>query len=307
MPRCLTMFLLCMVFTCFGGMGAMWMKRPADIAIPDGMELQERNQANFDAQTANRASIRTTRSYETAVKDGSVTDTMDIGANLKPYYLYTTEEYEEMVTSTEFERLVGPIPPRLGEYIYRERKKREKEDAKTEDENMVMSDVVFVDAVSRPPVSAQDIFLAAIAYQQHPPIFWFTDERLRFATEHPGEIPTKRITPYNDAAAEKTWLIDVKSLTTTWGGDDSALGHSVHEWEQAFSNYLVALGRLSRPPDATNPFSYALEMEKHRNFFLKIDSFEKNFDIWYPVEKKLRNSILNRTAFDKAHWSLLRQ
>jgi hypothetical protein len=71
---------------------------------------------------------------------------------------------------------------------------------------------------------------------------------------------------------------------------------------ESFGNFLDALKELCAPPTDENPFSYALEMKKHYDFFRALKDFEKDFAIWYPVEKELRNAILNNTAFDTTHW-----
>ncbi|KAJ7605650.1 hypothetical protein B0H17DRAFT_1230023 [Mycena rosella] len=61
---------------------------------------------------------------------------------------------------------------------------------------------------------------------------------------------------------------------------------------------------LCAAPDAANPFSYATEMAKHFVFIKALDDFEQYFAIWDPVEKKLRNKILdNNTVFDINYWS----
>jgi hypothetical protein len=73
-------------------------------------------------------------------------------------------------------------------------------------------------------------------------------------------------------------------------------------WVESFGNFLAALQELSAPSTDENPFSYALEMKKHYKFFRALKDFEKDFMIWYPVERQLRNAILNNTTFDTAHW-----
>ncbi|KAK7020932.1 hypothetical protein R3P38DRAFT_3197436 [Favolaschia claudopus] len=84
-------------------------EKDADIAAPAGMKLQERNAFNHDFEAHNRISIRKTRLYQMALGDGTITPTMDVGAQLKALFLYTPEEMEEMLVP-EYQHIVGPIP-----------------------------------------------------------------------------------------------------------------------------------------------------------------------------------------------------
>ncbi|KAJ6576931.1 hypothetical protein DFH09DRAFT_1310952 [Mycena vulgaris] len=172
-----------------------WRKQPLDLPIPDDMDLQERNQYNHDAQLANRASIRKTRAYETLVKStADVPTTKDLGPSLRAYYAYTAAETEKMVSSVEYcTHVMGPIPPRLMEYILDEREKRakdaerkKKEEKEAKDKgsdlngSMVMYNVTQINALNRPPVTTPELFLAAIRLRMHPSLFWFTAACLRF-------------------------------------------------------------------------------------------------------------------------------
>ncbi|KAJ7511485.1 hypothetical protein B0H11DRAFT_1899941 [Mycena galericulata] len=302
----------------------LWMRQPPDLPIPVGMDLQERNQHNYDTQLANRISIRATRAHLEATKNNTVGN-KDVGPKLKAYYIYTRDEMEDMVSSQYYcEHVVAPIPPMMADYIVRERrtrakaeadekkKKEEEKAAKEKDKatsllgSMVMSNPIFLNATSRAVVSTPDIFLASIVNQNFLPIFWFTDERLRFATENPHQIPVKHVRPISNPSADKIALVDTGKLAVEWGGDDSADDVSVHCWVQASLNFLAALKRLcpaANPNDPSPPPTFAGEMEKHRNFFLNLDDFEKDFPVWYPVEKKLCNRVLNKACFDATFWS----
>ncbi|KAJ7706224.1 hypothetical protein B0H17DRAFT_1125947 [Mycena rosella] len=294
-----------------------WRKQPDDLDIPDDMDLQERNQHNDDAQKANRASIRTTRAYEAILQSGTIPPTTkDIGPKLTRYFKYKVEELEKMVSSEAYcTQVVAPIPPKLMDYILTEREKRVKESERKKEEDkaakekgselkgsMVMSNVTQINPLTRASVSTPEFLLATIKYRLHPSFFWFIDARLRYATEHSAEMPMKKNTSVL-AAAEKS-LLDVNKLKTIWGSDDSTDGHSILNWSNASDNFLEALRMLCAAPDAANPFSYATEMAKHFVFIKALDDFEQYFAIWYPVEKKLRNKILdNNTVFDVNYWS----
>ncbi|KAK6981273.1 hypothetical protein R3P38DRAFT_2379784, partial [Favolaschia claudopus] len=169
---------------------AAWTKPPPDLPITADFDLKDRNKYNCEVDEHNRLSTRTTKAYEAALKDGTVTQAMDIGLKLRAVYLYAPEEIEEIISSNDFERLVSPLPSNLALLVYRERKSRqqaeetrkeiekrekekEKENARLLEGSMVMPKPVPIDSVASRAVSAPDIFLAAIAYKQHPPIFWF--------------------------------------------------------------------------------------------------------------------------------------
>ncbi|KAK7036838.1 hypothetical protein R3P38DRAFT_2770907 [Favolaschia claudopus] len=147
-----------------------------------------------------------------------------------------------------------------------------------------MSNISQPNSITRPPVL---------------PLFWFTDERIRFATERPGEIPTKKHTPLDDQSADKIFLVHIPKLSAAWGDDESVDGISVHTWVQASENFGKAIDRLSAAPDAANPHSYGVEFAKRRSFFLNLNDFAD----WCQIEKKLHNELFNGTAFDVSYWT----
>lgn len=108
---------------------AAWRQQPQDLDIPVDMELQERNQHNFDAETANRVSIRKTRAYENDVKAGNIpAAARDIGGKLIAYFKYKDDEMELMLDSESYcTQVVAPLPPKLTAFIIVERVKRAKE------------------------------------------------------------------------------------------------------------------------------------------------------------------------------------
>ncbi|KAJ6623130.1 hypothetical protein B0H10DRAFT_1944131 [Mycena sp. CBHHK59/15] len=75
----------------------------------------------------------------------------------------------------------------------------------------------------------------------------------------------------------------------------------MHTWMQGSTNFLTALQRLCPVPDPANPM-FASEYEKHLQFFLGPKHFEADFSIWYPTEKKLYLTILNKVQFVEAMW-----
>ncbi|KAJ7130514.1 hypothetical protein C8R44DRAFT_732029 [Mycena epipterygia] len=269
---------------------ASWRKQPAEQPIPVDMDLQERKQHNHNAQMSNRISIRATRAYEDTVAAGIIPPTTtDIGKKLVPYYAYTPAELERMVGSEAFcTQVVAPIPPKLMEYILEERNKRGKAaDKKREEEkaaiekgsdlqgSMVMSNITHINTLTRPIVTTPDSLLTAIKYRMHPSLF----------------------------SPEKS-VLDVAKLKTLWGLDDTTEGVSILNWINTSDNFVAALVVLSAKPDNTNPFSYATEMKNHFDFIKALDDFKPLFPVWYPVDKKLRNKIIdNNLAFDANYWT----
>ncbi|KAJ6492097.1 hypothetical protein C8R45DRAFT_928403 [Mycena sanguinolenta] len=279
-----------------------WRKVPKDLDIPADMSVQERNMD----------SVRVTRSYELELQAGNTPpDTQDVGPKLKAYFSYTEDELSRMVEDPEYcQHVVQPVPPRLMDVILKKRKelavKRKEEEERVKEKksmlhgSMKMSGVTAINPLTRAPVVIPDVCLIAIKLRLHPALFWFTDKRLRFAVENPGELPTKK----NPGISDDKALLDIVKLKAAWGSDDSAEGVSVLTWSNAMENFIEALKILSAAPDPTNPYSYADEMKKHFDFVKNLDDFEALFPVWYPVEKSLRNKILtNNRAYSESHWS----
>ncbi|KAJ7753969.1 hypothetical protein DFH07DRAFT_773985 [Mycena maculata] len=257
----------------------------------------------------NRASIHATRAYEEHLQNGNTPPiTTDIGKKLRAFYAYSTDELEKMITSEpSCTQVVAPLPPKLLQYLLEEREKRSKATEKKKEEekeakekgtalagSMVMSNVTKANVLTCPTVSTPETLQAAIKYRLHPSLFWFTDPRLIWAMIKNTTI---------NAAPEKS-LLDIPKMKTIWGSDDTAEGHDVLDWTNTSDNFLTALKTLCAAPDANNPSSYAIEMGKHQDFFRAMDDFRSHFLVWYPVEKKLRNKILdNNMAFDEAYWT----
>ncbi|KAJ7021891.1 hypothetical protein C8F04DRAFT_1313178 [Mycena alexandri] len=282
------------------------------------MSLQEKNQYNYNVEMDNRTSIAQTRAYEEALSDGNTPPTtQDIGKKLRGFYKYTEVEVEDMVMSEEYcKSVVNPVPPMMLAMVLKTRadrakvaeQKREEEKAAKEKApelkgTMVMGTARKVNALTRPPVQIPDTFLAMIKYRMHPSLFWFTDLRLKFATEHGADIPMKKNTSI-PSAPEKS-LPDVAKLKTSWGYDENTEGASVLTWLESFKNFISAMEILCPPPDPTKPdlSTYAIELKQHAQVFRALDDFEDLFPIWYPVERDLRNKIMDGDMpFEVNYW-----
>ncbi|KAJ6500199.1 hypothetical protein C8R47DRAFT_1257864 [Mycena vitilis] len=293
---------------------ATWRTAPPDLPIPADMPLQERNYYNNSVEATNKASIRLTRAYERVVVAGASPPVdIDIGPALAPLYAYTAEEMDKMISMPDFCVAVAPISPNLLEVIVETRvlraqaaeKKKELERVAKENGgdlkgSMVMPRTTRIDHLTRPAVTIPPLFLAALKYKLHPSLFWFTDTRLRFAGENPGEIPSRKNTSIL-SAGEKSFL-DVPKMKTLWGSDDSADGNSLLSWKNAMQNLITAFEVLCPTPADGEP-TYATLLTSHRNFVTAMDDFEPFYDVWYPTERKLRLQILDESLeFDISYW-----
>ncbi|KAJ6547441.1 hypothetical protein B0H19DRAFT_1237973, partial [Mycena capillaripes] len=64
------------------------------------MTLKQKNAENLAAENRNDKSLRYTRAYEEAKKNGTSLDGLDVGAPLRPFVSYTDEEVELMALDT---------------------------------------------------------------------------------------------------------------------------------------------------------------------------------------------------------------
>ncbi|KAJ7666357.1 hypothetical protein B0H17DRAFT_1210677 [Mycena rosella] len=258
-----------------------WRKQLADLAIPADMELQERNQHNYDTEMANRTSIRTTRKYEEddMLAGNAPLTTHDIGAKLIAFYAYHNAEVAKMRDSQQYcDQVVAPLLPKLIEFLLGKHEKcakeveKKKEDEKVEKEKvlslkgtMVMTSSMKINPLMHPSVLTPAPFQAAIKYNLHPALFWFMDKCLRWAMEHSSEIPMRK--NMNVLARPEKSLMNINKMKSTWGSDDSTDSHSILEWMNTSQNFLAALDNLCPTIDVSNPFLFFVELTKHFVFF----------------------------------------
>ncbi|KAJ7851955.1 hypothetical protein B0H14DRAFT_3659709 [Mycena olivaceomarginata] len=292
-----------------------WMTPPPDVDIPVLMDVKARNKRNIVIDTFNNTSIDITRAYMEAALQGTLAAGQDVGPKLKAYFRYTEDELETLVVDTDYFALVSPVPPHVALAVFEERRTRKKlaEEKKADDEkakskglmkSLVMVNPIQLSAASRPAPSVPEILLVPLRYGTPLPIWWFTNARLRFATESADQMPTKHQHPTSkDNSAAKVSFVDITKLTKEWGGDDTTESNSLYIWAEATRNYTNTFKSLSADANDLNPHTYGGELEKHFNFFKNVDDAEELFEVWYGTEKELRNKIITACAtFELNFW-----
>ncbi|KAJ7700118.1 hypothetical protein B0H17DRAFT_1129096 [Mycena rosella] len=306
-----------------------WMTKPADIVPSDALDLKARNEDNIVVEIHNRLSIRNTRYYMFALDK---TD-MDVGLPLIGFWLYSERDLTSMTRSTRFCDSVGPLPTYLcqlvegardnladaeaQERLTRERERSEREKLKSEKEkeraapvigSMVMSNPVVRTAMLRMPVIIPDIYLNSIFHRLHPPINWFTDEHIQFAEQHGQGLHPKQIRPIATAAnanPKEVTVFDTAKMIKLWGNDETHECLSPLDWQQATLNFLAALISLCPPPSNPPVNNFADEFRLHREFFMNLKNFEKDYRLWYPFEREMRQDLMSgRVLFSEAHYAM---
>ncbi|KAJ7913089.1 hypothetical protein B0H13DRAFT_2326726 [Mycena leptocephala] len=151
-----------------------------------------------------------------------------------------------MVKSVRVCDAVGPLPvymclmveqARINRLEFEEDEKREREKERSDREklraekekekatpvigNMVMSNPVVRTPAFCAPVVIPDIYLLSIFHRIHPPINWFTDERIQFAEQYGHQLASKQIRPIDTASTEKVTVFDVAKMAAIWGDDEA--------------------------------------------------------------------------------------
>ncbi|KAJ7348687.1 hypothetical protein DFH08DRAFT_1000677 [Mycena albidolilacea] len=292
-----------------------WMTPPPDVDITVLMDVKARNKHNIVIDTFNNTSIDITRAHMEAARDGTLAAGQDVGPKLKAYFRYTEDELETLVVDNDYFVLVSPVPSHVTLTVFEERRTRKRlaEEKKADDEkakakglmkSLVMVNPIQLSAASRPPPSAPEILLVPLRYGTPLPIWWFTNARLRFATECADQMPTKHqhLTSRDNSAA-KVSFVDITKLMKEWGGDDTTESNLLYIWAEATRNYTNAFKSLSADANDLNPHTYGGELEKHFNFFKNVDDAEELFEVWYGTEKELRNKIITACAtFEQNFW-----
>ncbi|KAJ7787443.1 hypothetical protein B0H14DRAFT_3579982 [Mycena olivaceomarginata] len=238
-----------------------WMTPPPDVDILVLMDVKTRNKRNIVIDTFNSTSIDITRAYMEAAQDGTRAAGQDVGPNLKAYFRYTEDELETLVVDNDYFSLSA-----APEKNRRKKKKADDEKAKSKGllKSLVMANPVQLSAASHPPPNAPEILLVPLRYRTPLPIWWFTNARLRFATEQ--------------LRGEGSFM-DITKLTKEWGGDDTTESNSLYTWAEAALNYTNAFKSLSVDANDLNPHTYGGELEKHFAFFKNVDDAEELFDV----------------------------
>ncbi|KAJ6452862.1 hypothetical protein C8R47DRAFT_1229274 [Mycena vitilis] len=162
-----------------------WRTPPPDLAIPDDMDIAERNTYNDRVDKFNVKSIEVTRAYEAVLQAGGTpATTSDIGPPLRAPYACTNDEMDLMVDSESFCQVAAPIPASLMRIIIVMRvdrfkeaeKKKEREKAAKESGldlvgKLVMCNPHRTEPLTRPDAVLPTVFLHALSSRLHPPLF----------------------------------------------------------------------------------------------------------------------------------------
>ncbi|KAJ7918274.1 hypothetical protein B0H13DRAFT_1869598 [Mycena leptocephala] len=174
-----------------------------------------------------------------------------------------------MVKSVRVCDAVGPLPvymclmveqARINRLEFEEDEKREREKERSDREklraekekekatpvigNMVMSNPVVRTPAFCAPVVIPDIYLLSIFHRIHPPINWFTDERIQFAEQYGHQLASKQIRPIDTASTEKVTVFDVAKMAAIWGDDEAHSCLSPLGWQGTTLNFLVDHSQL---------------------------------------------------------------
>lgn len=296
----------------------------AFLTIPNALTnleipLASRIAKNAQIEDFNNASISITATVKAT---SPRPDDMDVGPALKPPYSYSTGEMQELIQSEALCAAVGPLPVSLVRVIEAERanaKKKAELDRQAEKEketdnkarSKLLGTMRLDNPIERVMARAEDVdiptvYLLGILNKCCPPLNFFTNERLKIVKHSPQNVHMKLVRPWGmeDGAGEKVQLLDVPKMITSWGTDDSSSCLTPLRFLEASSNLLKALYLLAAPRIDPDDTTYAIEYEKHRDFFAQLDDFEETYPHWYKFELKARREILQGVRFNWREYAL---
>ncbi|KAJ6537200.1 hypothetical protein DFH09DRAFT_1400845 [Mycena vulgaris] len=326
LSRCSLLLPLPATFDC-----AAHTTRPNDIDPLHNMELQEKNVMNLRMEKSNGTSIVLTRTYETARATTAGVGNLDVGKPLEPFFSYTEEENDLLVSSKELAEAVGPLPIFLTQYLAAQRlktaraeavdkAKRDKDRAEKEAEKlkasapiagtMLMSNPHDISSVICGPVDIPPVWSVSLSQKVRFPLHCWTDAILRGAIETPHSVPKENIRAGQLTAlvaSERVQVVDVAKATNLYGGEEVSSKLSTSLWRQASRNLLAAWEHLCAKVDLDDPEApnntYFSEYNLHVVFFANLKVFDELPQVWYPIERELRLAIFADGLFNEALWS----
>lgn len=248
----------------------------------------------------------------------------DIGPPLMALYPYSMDEFTLLAASPQLCEKVGPLPTFIIMEVERIRLQKDTRhtvattsSAITTKSLPVAGSMVLLKPVERisgqqPKTIVSDVFLYSIREKFFLPINWFTNERLQLAQHRLHDLHTKvhRTEPTSQGSSSevKVQVFDMVKMSTLWGDDKDHTCLSPMKWLECMSNYLAALVTLSPAFNmeldgtALPIFSFAVEFNKHLDFFQNYPDFEKSYPIWYAFERTARNDILEGILFSRDYY-----
>jgi hypothetical protein len=145
-------------------------------------------------------------------------------------------------------------------------------------------------------------FLGCLVQKMPIPLHWWTNSNLRKANDNPHWLPWRELT----LESKKILIIETAKAEKILGdADDEFKNLTPGKWREASINFARALHIVSQevPADAPTGWSNpAIEYEQHVQFFAQVQDFDDTFQIWFKVEKDLRNRVLKGGAFEENVW-----
>ncbi|CAK5270535.1 unnamed protein product [Mycena citricolor] len=295
---------------------------PLDI-YPDhsvSYTLNERNAWNCQVEMHNVTSRNATFSYYHAACSNSLVLGQDVGAHLRAFYAYTTDEMDDFVESPNICAITGPLPTYLQVYIEKarnqkarveeagkgardlERASKDKEKSLPPLAGCLQRSTAAFSVTTRASQEIPHLFLCSMAEKIPIPLHCFTDKFLKKINGAPRAIDTKQVRSIR-CEGEKVTVVDDKKLEEKEGGDASHERLSLYEWSQAMRNLVKALAFLCSPDSTSLPeqdsTTYATEMAKHLAFVENLQQFEAGYSTWYSQERELCLLLLSGAAFEQ--------
>lgn len=284
--------------------------------------LASRITMNAEIEKSNNKSITKTVTVRSTATPRP--NNMDIGPALDRPYAYSTDELRELVESETLCIALSPLPVGLIRIIAIERsklkkvmeqeKQAEKEKEKEADpkaRSKLLGTMRLDNPIDRVMGKAEEVniptvYLLGITNKCCPPLNFFTNERIKIVNHSPQDIHTKLTRPWaaEDGTGEKILLLDYPKMVAMWGSDDNPSCLTPFRFLEASGNFYKALKLLAAPctdPDST---TYAIEYQKHCEFFAQLDNFEATYPHWYKFELKARREVLQGIHFDWKTYAL---
>ncbi|KAJ7194009.1 hypothetical protein GGX14DRAFT_587015 [Mycena pura] len=267
--------------------------RGADVLPPDTHDLADINADNVQREAGNKASIKLTFAYETALASAARPASPlneDVSYPLLPFFTYSDQQKHVLVGDKEVVAASGPLPLFMTLFIANERLNTQQ----AKDADKAKNDA---DRARR--------FTRCRKKQGSSSSFWM----IRQATDFPHTISTTTILGPQVPGSAQTLGITVihvaKNMNMLHDEDISRLTPGI--WRQASRNMLESFKQLCPavvPGDPVLGHTHASKYAEHVLFFANLSCFEEAelFPVWYQVEHELRYEIYSSGLFDHFYY-----